>query len=104
MGCGGSKEDYEASAEPARTAKSTYRTSGPGHTLGGDNSAQGRNGSGATSSVPSNAGNAAAAAAARREEAQRAAEARTKTKLKPQPNTAAPGSGNLTSSDTLAWN
>ncbi|KAF3904369.1 hypothetical protein AA313_de0209391 [Arthrobotrys entomopaga] len=101
MGCGGSKEDYEASAEPARTAKSTYKPSGPGHTLGGSSNQEPMDG--ATSSIPSNAGNAAAAAAARREEAARAAEARAKTKLKPQATADAPG-GNVTGSDTLAWN
>ncbi|KAK6542199.1 hypothetical protein TWF694_007960 [Orbilia ellipsospora] len=101
MGCGGSKEDYEASAEPARTAKSTYKPSGPGHTLGGSSDQEPV--AGATSSIPSNAGNAAAAAAARREEAARAAEARAKTKLKPQAKADTHG-GNVTGSDTLAWN
>ncbi|KAJ6259452.1 hypothetical protein Dda_5089 [Drechslerella dactyloides] len=103
MGCGGSKEEYEASAEPARTAKSTYKPSGPGHTLGGSSDAI--SGGGATSSVPSNAGSAAAAAAARREEALRAADARAKTKLKSQPaGDSIDGNKNVTSSDTLAWN
>ncbi|EWC44018.1 hypothetical protein DRE_01370 [Drechslerella stenobrocha 248] len=102
MGCCGSKEDYETSAEPARTAKSSYKPTGPGHTLGGSSSEQFASG-GTTSSVP--AGSVAAAAAARREEALRAAESRAKTKLKPQPPAeAADGRKNVTGSDTLAWN
>jgi len=103
MGCGGSKPSNDSPSEPVRTAKLTYKPTGPGHTLGGS----GDGSTGATSSVPSssrpNAGSAAAAAAAKRDEAQRAAAASAKTKLKPQSKTT-DGNQNVTNSDTLAWN
>ncbi|KAF3939546.1 hypothetical protein ABW19_dt0210231 [Dactylella cylindrospora] len=111
MGCGGSKPAHDSPSQPARTAKPSYKTTGPGRTLGGGGGGGGGGGlssssGGATSSVPSNAGTAAAAAAARREEALKAAEARAKTKLKPQPPPTEPAGGkqNVTNTDTLAWN